>query len=972
MVFRHKLSQFTPIWKLFLYCLFLSFNQYSQAQDYPLQAFTIEDGLPENTANALLQDSKGQLWIGTQAGVAVYDGARFKVYGTLSDPKRRLTNNMIESLYEASNGEIFIGTRHGMHVFNPQQNEIQPIAIAESDKYDDHYFKNAFLEDDEFVWFITYHNIFKYNKTNKEVIRLTQFTAKNVVDILELDNQKLVAIDSAVYQFSNDSFIKIQQYDAMVTGLELINKKLWVCTLSGLFDLSNGLIYPEFSSVPILYARQDKSGKKWIGTTKGLAIATDSIVLWQRTSNNNHLLGDLQLAWLQDKNGLIWLGTSGGLCLYNPEQSKILRGLKEYGFSLPSDMVNSITYSPKLQKLGIATENGVSVLQLSLDKENTHFVSQTTWLENQPINYIHTDIYDRFWIGTKSGKAYYLQNDQLFAIDGFARGIRGFYTDSVTNTTYMAGSEGIYQITEDLKLSQPEWLKEITYTAAMLPIGRNILVSHLDKIFTLDLDNKTLRTDNYGMTNLPSTMLTHQYFGDSLTYFSSISGGVFSYNPTSKIVGQKQVLDGINVWSIYRDNQNRFWSSTDAGVTIHTGDKILRILTEEDGLNYDDFRMTAHAQLSNGTLVFGNANGLSIIQPESIETDAWNAEIYISKLEVNYNEIPVYRAKEDFLLEPDENTITFYLGMRDLLLAPGASIRYKLNNPDADWSPYMPLSYPISFTGLNPGKYGLDVQVKDKSGRVSTINFHQNFEVLPHFYQTWWFRLILLGLLLFLVYQISTYRIRQNKKAVEFELKTEQAIRSERERISRDIHDSIGSRLTKIITDLDILSLKSGIKSVELETDLEKTRDYTQETINNLRETIWTVDTKIVRYQDLLHQTRAYLTRYLPESIQWTVDFEASLLDKSLSPAAAVNLFRILQELAQNMLKYSKATMFEIDVKGQKEIVFVIKDNGIGFDMETASTGEGMSNIRIRLEEINGKLAYHNDSGSRFEIVIPA
>jgi ligand-binding sensor domain-containing protein len=73
--------------RLLIFLIFYLFNQI-KAQDIKLTTYTIEDGLPENTSNVLLQDLKGQIWIGTQAGIAVYDGARFKIFGTGSENSR--------------------------------------------------------------------------------------------------------------------------------------------------------------------------------------------------------------------------------------------------------------------------------------------------------------------------------------------------------------------------------------------------------------------------------------------------------------------------------------------------------------------------------------------------------------------------------------------------------------------------------------------------------------------------------------------------------------------------------------------------------------------------------------------------------------------------------------------------------------------------------------------------------------------
>lgn len=220
-----------------------------------------------------------------------------------------------------------------------------------------------------------------------------------------------------------------------------------------------------------------------------------------------------------------------------------------------------------------------------------------------------------------------------------------------------------------------------------------------------------------------------------------------------------------------------------------------------------------------------------------------------------------------------------------------------------------------------------------------------------------------------LVAFIANFRARQKQKAAENKLKTERAISNERERISRDLHDSIGARLTKIISDLDIMELQTEIKNKPISIEeLSKTRAYTQDTINNLRETIWTLDSKIVRLQDVFHQSKKYIDRYLPESIAFNIHMDDDLFQKQINPEVAVNIFRIIQEMTQNMLKYSKANQFSVNFTSDKNIKLTVADNGVGFDFQTVSKGEGLKNIQRRVNEIHGELEYENQAGSKFII----
>jgi signal transduction histidine kinase len=481
--------------------------------------------------------------------------------------------------------------------------------------------------------------------------------------------------------------------------------------------------------------------------------------------------------------------------------------------------------------------------------------------------------------------------------------------------------------------------------------------------------NKKTSTLKAGQDTIPSYMLTNILKTDSCTWFSSISGGVFSYNPALHVWAANKLLKGKNVWSTYADTQGRLWSNTDDGLFIHNGKEILQKLDADDGLNYNDFTMTAHCQLKNGTLVYGNKKGISIINPVDFEQEAWSVMPYISKLEINFKQKPISKLNGQLLLQPDEKSITLYVGIDDYLYATGAEMRYKLEKLNASWSSYQPANYPISLNGLAAGDYTLVVSIRDKSGRISDRLLVQKIRMLPYFYETSLFKLVVLLVLVVALVFVANLRARRKQKAAENKLKTEQAIGAERERISRDLHDSIGARLTKIISDMDIMELQLELKQQAVSVDeLARTRDYTQDTINKLRETIWTLDTKIVRLQDVFHQSKKYIERYLPANISFQCHMDEALLHMPINPEVAVNIFRILQELTQNMLKYSKATSFSVHFSRDINVKLTVWDNGIGFDFYAISKGEGLKNISRRLEEIKGTMDYERSNGSLFII----
>ncbi|MEZ4827775.1 MAG: histidine kinase [Bacteroidia bacterium] len=168
----------------------------------------------------------------------------------------------------------------------------------------------------------------------------------------------------------------------------------------------------------------------------------------------------------------------------------------------------------------------------------------------------------------------------------------------------------------------------------------------------------------------------------------------------------------------------------------------------------------------------------------------------------------------------------------------GAEISYKLEKSEFVLVFLHTHKLPGQLYRLSSGEYYLLVKVRDKSGRISDKVLFKDKNTL-HFYETVFLKLILFFVVVIPMVFIANFSARQKQRAAENKLKTERAINAERERISRDLHDSIGARLTKIISDLDIMELQAELNQQAVSAgELSKTRDYTQDTINNLRETI--------------------------------------------------------------------------------------------------------------------------------------
>ncbi len=188
---------------------------------------------------------------------------------------------------------------------------------------------------------------------------------------------------------------------------------------------------------------------------------------------------------------------------------------------------------------------------------------------------------------------------------------------------------------------------------------------------------------------------------------------------------------------------------------------------------------------------------------------------------------------------------------------------------------------------------------------------------------------------------------------MEKSLQFQNELQLQRERLARDLHDGIGSQLTHIIAKLDMLSINS-----QLTKQLGEISDFARETNQILRETIWVLNHDCVQYNQLQKRISGFLNRVWegreqPELII-SMKSNSTLL---ISPIVSMAIFRIVQEVVNNAIKYANATTLEVLFRYRDDTVVIeIGDNGEGFDVLSTKKGYGLNNIHKRCIELGGAL----------------
>jgi len=233
---------------------------------------------------------------------------------------------------------------------------------------------------------------------------------------------------------------------------------------------------------------------------------------------------------------------------------------------------------------------------------------------------------------------------------------------------------------------------------------------------------------------------------------------------------------------------------------------------------------------------------------------------------------------------------------------------------------------------------------------------------------------LILGLFLYNFQKTKNRQlIKENelKQAVQ-KIETHNKLQEQRLRISRDLHDNIGAQLSFIISSIDNLKFLAKDKDEKYKDKLTYISQFTSNTINQLRDTIWAMNKNEITLEDLQSRIMTFIekAKIANETVNFTLNnsIKSSVIFTSIK---GINIFRIIQESINNSLKYSGATEINIDLfETETQLKISVKDNGKGFDKNTITPGNGLINMKERMDEINGELEINSSEKEGTSIVV--
>jgi len=415
-------------------------------------------------------------------------------------------------------------------------------------------------------------------------------------------------------------------------------------------------------------------------------------------------------------------------------------------------------------------------------------------------------------------------------------------------------------------------------------------------------------------------------------------------------------LSNPNCLSITSIN-NMLWIGTNAGILNYDLETGRSSRVEHETRQMETFATSSFLHIGND-LVFGIRNGFAWFNPGlknvSIPSDPVIERVFANNQPVLQQYLPEGSGQKLVFGHSDNSinisfTAFFYADPEHI------SFRYRLKGADPKWQ-YAEDQRSANFAQLEPGNYTFYVQCGNKNGVWNSHLASFNFTVQPPYWETWWFRTVVVLLIVLGLYRLYLYKI-ENIKAIE----------SIRARIASDFHDDLGSTLTSI-------SIFSQVARQKAETDITTTKDLVDDIgvraralINSMNDMVWTIKPENDNLYRLMQRMEEF-SYPVAEAKDIDLEFlmDPLLYDIKTDMLRRKNLFLIFKEAFNNAVKYSNADRIEVcfNLKQKRYLTMQIADNGDGFKYENRKMGNGLGNMEKRAAEINGKLIITTSAGA--------
>ena len=934
-------------------------------KEFGHQTWLTENGLPQNTVQAIVQTQDGYLWVGTQEGLARFDGLNFTVFDKENTPAFK--SNDIRFLIEDRQGRLWISTSYGLVCRH--NGEFKSFTVNEG--LPDNSIGPVVEDTSGTIWIGTAGGVTRFDNGNFRTYTAEQGLSRNVIQTLcaRADGSVLVGTSAGLQSLSNDHFSSFElPPDVNVANITAIaeteDRRLFFGTPDGLVVVSGSTSAPQtLSNNRITALRMDREGALWVATSGGVVRVNNGAAETLTTADG--LSSNLILSIYEDREGSIWIGTeAGGLHLLKSKKFNTY-STKD---GLPNDVVKAI-YQDTQGGIWIGSNGG----GLTLFK-NGVFRTWTTreGLSSDVVLSLAGDANGTIWIGTPDGLNRF--KDGKFQTFTFAEGLSNDLVRSVLvdrNGVLWAGTrDGLnsFRDNEFTTYTTHDGLANNFIGAIFEDSKGNLWVGTLGGLNKITNGKFQTFTAKDGLS---SNTVISLYEDDSGDLWIGTNGGGLNKFHDGKFVSFTNTPDVI--YRILEDQQKNLWCSSNKGIFRVNKNQLNNpvFYGPADGTLTRECSGGGHPagwKTSDGRIWFATIKGLAVIDPENIPLNTTPPPIAIEQLFVDNQSIPLtIPLPQKVTLSPGAARLDFYYTALSFIAPENVRFKYKLEGFDDNWIDGGGRRV-ASYTNLRPGNYKFRIIAANNDGVWNETGAALDFYLQPRFYQTYWFYLVCVLLLALTVWQL--YRLRVRRMALQF-----RAVLAERNRIAREIHDNLAQDILGISVQLELVARLMPAAAETAKGHLDRARMLVRNSMTEARRYVWDLRSQELQKKDLTAALRDTTKRLTAQSDIETV-VEVAGLTRPLPVEVETNLLRIGQEAINNAVKHARANRIEVGLNfDTAKVRLSVRDNGRGFDQnEQIADGHfGLLGMRERAEQIGGVLLIDSapERGTQIAVEVP-
>jgi signal transduction histidine kinase len=428
---------------------------------------------------------------------------------------------------------------------------------------------------------------------------------------------------------------------------------------------------------------------------------------------------------------------------------------------------------------------------------------------------------------------------------------------------------------------------------------------------------------------------------------------IVSHGKTS-VVGNDKGLIGRRALAAFRDASRRLWVLSEEYLHLYHEGRLVAIrshpLKLEDGWTLE----MARYQPEQDVLWLGVQNALLAVHMNKVWPSYAATATFLYN--VQHGNQPIDFRQQNIKLPYRHLPLSVSFARPHYALPASKVVYYKLSGFHQSFQ-ILGDDNQVVFPKLPPGTYTLQVKTEGPDFGQTPLAALLTITVAKPFWQQWWFVTLVAAFITSLAIYFTRRRIRHAYQLQLQQTRQQYEMQLERSRISRELHDNVGSMLTLMINKME--------DEVPSEGQQHQVKDLARHTLGQLRQAIWALDSQSITLAEWQNRANDYLQSLKAAGCSIQVQWQWPHNGFTMSPVKALHAFRILQEACTNVVKHSQQSSIQITGKlTGHQLHLCIKDDGSGFDVARNQVGYGLRNMHKRADEMGGSLAITSRPGA--------